>query len=113
LADPGSAIRRCIFIGAHPGVEHVRAIVTPVSLSSSRSASANDWTNDFDALYTAWNEPGMVEAIDEVKSTRGVAHERAARADAGVQDESVQLIASSSAETIRSKPFSANCLASS
>ncbi len=55
-------------VSVGPGISAV--IVTPVSLSSLRTASANDWTNAFEALYTAWNEPGIVEAIEEVNRTR-------------------------------------------
>ena len=40
-----------------PGISVV--IVTPVSLSSLRSASANDWTNDFEALSTTSYVPGI------------------------------------------------------
>ncbi|WP_243422561.1 hypothetical protein [Micromonospora globispora] len=36
------------FVSVGPGISDVT--VTPVSLSSLRSASANDWLNDFDAL---------------------------------------------------------------
>jgi hypothetical protein len=35
-------------VSVGPGISDV--IVTPVSFSSSRRASANDWTNDFEAL---------------------------------------------------------------
>lgn len=55
-------------VSVGPGISEVT--VTPVSFNSLRSASENDWMNDFDALYTAWNGPGMVEAIDEVNRTR-------------------------------------------
>jgi hypothetical protein len=39
-------------VSVGPGISAVT--VTPVSLSSLPEASANDCTNDFDALYAAW-----------------------------------------------------------
>ena len=56
------------FVSVGPGISDVT--VTPVSFSSLRSASANDCTNDFDALYTAWYVPGIMDAIEDVNSTR-------------------------------------------
>ena len=41
-----------------------------MSFSSFCNASAKDCRNDLEALYTAWKEPGIVAAIDEVIRTR-------------------------------------------
>src|SRR4051812_44765046 len=55
-------------VSVGPGMSAV--IVTPVSASSVRSASAKDCTKDLEALYTAWYVPGIMDAIDDVNSTR-------------------------------------------
>ncbi len=55
-------------VSVAPGIRAV--MVTPVSFSSLRMACAKDWMKAFEALYTALNVPGIVEAIEEVNSTR-------------------------------------------
>jgi hypothetical protein len=50
VSSMSARAKKSVSVG--PGISDVT--VTPLSLSSSATACANDWMNDFEALYTAW-----------------------------------------------------------
>src|SRR4051794_14071295 len=52
-------------VSVGPGISEVTVTAESLSFSSCCTASVSDCTKDLEALYTGWNAPGMVEAIDE------------------------------------------------